>query len=101
MGARGEDELMEYAGSVDYFDEVRSARVGLEAALAVSESEPARAAWRLYHQVLSRLPESNDIRDACRVLDEAITRSEDEQLIDAKQRYDLALRGTSRAADGQ
>ena len=82
------------------FDEVRSARVGLEAALAVSDSEAARAAWRVYHEVLALLPGSRDIADARRLLDEAIVRAGDEQLVEAKQRYDLALRGGSRAAGG-
>lgn len=82
---------MQYGGMVDHIDEIRSARVALEAALAVSDSEPARAAWRLYHRALV-LPNTRAGRDARRLLDQAIIRSEDEHLIEAKQRYDSALR---------
>lgn len=82
---------MQYGGMVEYLDEVRSARIRLEAALAVSDSEAARAAWRLYHRALA-LPNSRAGRDARRLLDQAIARSCDEQLIEAKQRYDAALR---------
>ena len=85
---------MQYGGMVEYLDEVRSARIGLEAALAVSESEAARAAWRLYHRALV-LPNSRPGRDARRLLDQAIARSCDEQLIEAKRRYDTALRSRS------
>lgn len=81
---------MQYSGMVEYLDEVRSARIRLEAALAVSDSEAARAAWRLYHRAQA-LPNSRAGRDARR-LDQAIARSCDEQLIEAKQRYDAALR---------
>lgn len=68
----------------------------MEAALAVSESEAARAAWRLYHRALA-LPNSRPGRDAWHLFDQAITRSEDEQLIAAKQRYDSALRSAKEA----
>lgn len=87
---------MQYGGMVDHIDEIRSARVALEAALAVSDSEPARAAWRLYHRALV-MPSTRAGRDARRLLDEAITRSEDEHLIEAKQRYDTALRSAKEA----
>lgn len=80
------------------FDGVRFARIGLEAALAVSESEAARAAWRVYHHVLPR-SDTEAVRDACRILDETILRSGDEQLIEAKLRYDLALNGRESPPD--
>lgn len=51
-----------------------------------------RAAWRVYRNVLPR-SDSEGVRDACRILDETILRSGDEQLIKAKLRYDLALGG--------
>ena len=75
-------------------DEMRFARIGLEAALAVTDSEAARAAWRLYHHALGR-SDTRTIGDARRILDDAIRRSEDEQLIEAKQRFDLARDGAT------
>lgn len=72
-------------------DEIRLARIGLEAALAVSDSEPARAAWRLYHHAMSR-SDPSAVKDTRRVFNEAILRSDDQQLIEAKRRYDLALK---------
>ena len=87
---------MTYGGMVDHIDELRSARVSLEAALAISESEPARAAWRLYHRALV-LPNSRASRDARKLLAQAITRSGDEHLIAAKQRYDSALQSAKEA----
>ena len=85
---------MQYGGMVEYLDEVRSARIRLEAVLAVSDSEAARAAWRLYHRAQA-LPNSRAGRDARRLLDQAIARSRDEQLIEAKRRYNAALRSVA------
>lgn len=78
--------------------EMRFARIGLEAALAVSDSETARAAWRLYHHALGR-GDIGSISDARRILDDAILRSDDEQLIKAKQRFDLARNGSATSPD--
>lgn len=84
----------------DDFDEVRAARVALEAALAVTESEAARAAWRVHHMVIGRPVEPGDMTSSRRFLDEVIQRSGDEELIEAKQRYDQVLRAGSRATRG-
>lgn len=84
---------------MDHLNDIRTARTGLEAALAVSESEPARAAWRLYHQALT-LKDSQAVADARQILDETIVRSDDEQLVRAKSRYDSALRGDAAKIPG-
>lgn len=64
----------------------------------MSDSEDARAAWRGYHQMLAGVSDSDEIWNARRLLDEAIADSDDEQLIDAKRRYLLAIRGARRAS---
>lgn len=80
-----------FAGEPDSYDEVRSARVTLEAALAVSDSEEGRIAWRVYHDVIARSTETIDLTDARLLLDEVILHAGDEELVIAKRRYDHAL----------
>ena len=93
---------MQDRGTVDHFSEIRSARNGLEAALAVSDSEAARAGWRLYHHALA-VRDPRAVRDARMLFHDTVVRSGDEQLIEAKQRYDSALEveasSTSHEAD--
>lgn len=78
----------------DHFTDIRTARNGLEAALATSECEAARAAWRILHHALKRR-NTRAIGEASRMLNDAIMRSEDDQLIEAKKRYDVARLGAS------
>jgi hypothetical protein len=70
----------------------RAARVAFEAALVVSDSEEARVAWRFYHEMLVKAPGTDRVESAQRLLDEVILDAGDEQLAEAKQRYDAALR---------
>jgi hypothetical protein len=82
----------------DQYEMVLAARVVFQAALVVCDSEDARVAWRFYHHALANDASYESIRAARRLLDEAVIESGDEQLVDAKRRYDVALRGSELTA---
>jgi hypothetical protein len=82
----------------DKYETALAARVVFQAALVVTDSEDARAAWRFYHHALANHASSESVRAARRLLDEAVVESDDEQLVEAKRRYDAALRGSELTA---
>jgi hypothetical protein len=99
MGVQAEDEqsMNRRIGSDDY-EKVLTARVAFEAALIVTGWDDARAAWHFYHQALLNQASSESVRAARRWVDDAVIESGDEQLMDAKRRYDAALRGSELTA---
>jgi hypothetical protein len=80
-------------GGIEDLERVLAARVAFEAALIVGHADDARAAWRFYHHALLNQASSESVSAARRWVDDAIIESGDEQLIDAKRRYDAAVQG--------
>lgn len=79
-------------GGIEDLEMVLAARVEFEAALIVSYAEDARLAWRFYHHALANQASSASLSAARRWVDDAVTESGDEQLVEAKRRYDAAVR---------